>query len=141
MDRHAALLVHARGVVADVPVDDHVDPLVDADGDAVRAPRVGDAEPRPGGRGVQRRVQLADRAALEVDDCLLCGAGAQIFHVYTCPGSGSNTCASSMPGSPTSARYSEATAIHWGVSATIAGLQAIGSRSTASPSAVVTTSV
>ena len=46
-----------------------------------------------------------------------------------------------MPGRPARARNSEAMATHASVSATTAGLQAIASRTTAKPSALVTSSV
>ena len=60
---------------------------------------------------------------------------------YTVAGSGSHTRASSAPGSTASARYSDAIATQSSVSAITAGLQAIGSRSTAKPSAVPTAKV
>jgi hypothetical protein len=52
------------------------------------------------------------------------------------PGSGSQQSAWSAPGSTANARYSEAIATHCSVSAITAGLQAMGSRSTAKPSRV-----
>ena len=61
--------------------------------------------------------------------------------LYTWPGSGSQVTASEAPGSTAIARYSEAIATHSSVSAITAGLQAIGSRSTAKPSAVPTANV
>ena len=61
--------------------------------------------------------------------------------LYTWPGSGSQLTASSAPGSTAIARYSEAIATQSSVSAITAGLQAIGSRSTAKPSAVPTANV
>ena len=60
---------------------------------------------------------------------------------YTRPGSGSQTSASSAPGSTAIARYSEAIATQSSVSASTAGLQAIGSRKTAKPSIVPTANV
>ncbi len=62
-------------------------------------------------------------------------------HAYTRSGSGSQIRALSIPGSSARARNSEAIATHASVSAMIAGLQAIASRTTAKPSPLVTSSV
>ena len=62
-------------------------------------------------------------------------------HEYTCAGSGSHTSALSAPGRTAIARYSDAIATQSSFSAITAGLQAIGSRSTANPSAVPTANV
>ena len=130
-----------------MPVDLDLDLGVEADGDGVRAVRVG--HPPPAGRGavdvVQPLVELSHRRRGEVDRLPRELGGAHVTvassHEYTRPGSGSQTSASSAPGSTAIALYSDAIATQSSVSASTAGLQAIGSRRTANPSAVPTAKV
>ena len=68
-------------------------------------------------------------------------AGIPTASTMTVAGAGSQTVASSAPGSTAIARYSDAIATQSSVSAITAGLHAIGSRSTAKPSAVPTAKV
>ena len=130
-----------------MPVDLDLDLGVEADRDRVGAVRVGDppaaaiALPEI----VQALVQLAHGGRREVDRLarVWCGSCATVARCqeYTRPGSGSHSSASSAPGSPAIARYSEAIATQSSLSAITAGLQAIGSRRTAKPSAVPTAKV
>src|SRR6476659_332585 len=145
------LLVHPGPVVAHVALDLGLDRGVQADGERVRAARVDDAPARRQGVGdarerVQARVELAPRGRREVEG--LDGHTGLDRHqtrsrsqMYTRAGSGSQTTASAAPGRTAIARYSDAIATHSSVSAITAGLQAIGSRSTAKPSAVPTAKV
>ncbi len=101
-------------------------------------------EPR-GVELVQALVQLPHRDPGQVDG-LDRGVGAAHptiarCHEYTRPGSGSHSSASSAPGSTAIARYSDAIATQSSLSASTAGLQAIGSRRTAKPSVVPTAKV
>src|ERR671922_2182552 len=144
---HDRLLVHARAVVAHVPFDVDLEGSVDSRGQGVRAARVQHAPaPRPVAvHRVQPGVQLAKRRVRQVDrpDGHV-GRGHETrarSQTYTLPGSGSHTVASSALGSTAIARYSDAIATQSSVSAITAGLHAIGSRSTAKPSAVPTAKV
>src|SRR3954452_19305324 len=145
------LLVHAGAVIADVAVDLDRDRRVEPDRERVRSARVDDA---PVGRlrlgaareGVEPRVELAAGARREVErldrDAGVRGHQTRSrSQTYTFAGSGSHTVASAAPGSTAIARYSDAIATQSSVSAITAGLQAIGSRSTANPSAVPTRNV
>src|SRR3954449_3140150 len=145
------LLVHARAVVADVPVDLDRDRRVEPDRQRVRAARVHDAPVArlcvgASSERVKARVELAARGGGEVER--LDGHVGLDRHqtrsrsqTYTFAGSGSQTVASAAPGSTAIARYSEAIATQSSVSAITAGLHAIGSRRTAKPSAVPTRNV
>src|ERR1700736_5337749 len=99
---------------------------------------------------MQPGVELADGFAGEIERCdRIRGRGRGPGHqatgtvpqLYTRPGSGSHRAASAAPGRTAIARYSEAMATQSSVSAITAGLHAIGSRSTAKPSAVPTAKV
>src|SRR6185437_1903347 len=138
--------VTVAGVAHDLDLDRRVQPA----GERVRAGRVQDLPvadrlSRPG-LVVQPLVEVAQGGRRQVDPLHGAGRGAHAAtpsrsHEYTVAGSGSQMRASSAPGSVAIARYSEAIATHSSVSASTAGLQAIGSRSTAKPSAVPTAKV
>ena len=68
VDDDLGLLVHARGVVADMALDSHLHRCVDADGDVVRAVGVCDHELTGQIRRVQRGVDLAQRCRLQSKD-------------------------------------------------------------------------
>ncbi len=115
-----------------------------------RARRAGSARAsgRSSARRVQRRVELTQRGHRQVD---LVDRRPRSPTAVTRPARAPScrrgparapTCApSSAPGSIAIARYSEAIATQSSVSAITAGLQAIGSRSTAKPSTVPTANV
>ena len=67
VDGHVALLVHPGCVVAGVALDGHGDVRVDADGEAVLAAGVVTVQDWPSGSVMQGRVEVADRAAGQVD--------------------------------------------------------------------------
>src|SRR5215211_1909703 len=141
---HGRALVHAGAVVADVAVDVDLDLGVDPDGDRVRAARVRDAPPGRRIRLVQALVEVAQRRDGEIDRLDRVGDRHHTLarsQEYTRAGSGSQTSAASAPGSTAIARYSDAIATQSSFSAITAGLHAIGSRSTAKPSAVPTANV
>ena len=119
---------------------------VEADGERVRAARVDDAPARRLRVGApasacRRALSSRTRRGREVErsrprrrsrsPCRRAPAPS----CRPAPGSGSQTTASAAPGSTAIARYSEAIATQSSVSAITAGLHAIGSRSTAKPSA------
>src|SRR5262249_3916935 len=142
-------LVHAGAVVARVAHDLDLDRGVQPARQRVRAGGVQDL-PVADRLGrlrlvVQLLVQVTQRGRRQVDG-LHAGRGAHAAtpsrsHEYTVAGSGSQIRASSAPGSVAIARYSDAIATQSSVSASTAGLHAIGSRSTAKPSAVPTAKV
>src|SRR5262249_33657500 len=146
VDPHRGRLVHAGAVVPHVTVDLDLHVGVETAGDCVGPGGVDDP---PAGRAglagqvVQTLVQLAQRRLGQIHDldCLGRAHAGCRSHEYTVAGSGSQMTASSAPGSVAMARYSEAIATQSSVSASTAGLQAMGSRSTANPSAVPTANV
>jgi hypothetical protein len=66
VDRDLGLLVHARGVVADVSVDGHLDRCVDADGHVVRPVGMRDHELAREVRRVQCGVHLPQRSGSQI---------------------------------------------------------------------------
>src|SRR3954452_6062473 len=132
-DAHGGALVHARAVVAGVPLDHDLDVGVEAAGDVVDAGRVDDPPaPRAVGRFgevVETLVEVAQRGLREIDDL---GGGDVDGHqtrtpsqMYGVAGAGSQIRAVSAPGSTAMARNSEDIATQSSVSAITAGLQAI----------------
>ena len=128
-------------MAVDVDLDLGVDP--DRDGVGAAGMRHAPARRRIG--RVQPPVEVAQGSDGEVDRLGRVGGDRhQAFafsHEYTRAGSGSHTSAASAPGSTAIARYSDAIATQSSFSAITAGLHAIGSRSTAKPSAVPTANV
>ena len=120
---------------------------VEPDGERVRPARVRDPPaPRSGSGACSAAFSSRSEVTVEVDlgRDLVRVVGIRPVAAPSCrrvAGSGSQTVASSAPGSTAIARYSEAIATQSSVSAITAGLQAIGSRSTAKPSAVPTANV
>src|SRR6185437_2065348 len=150
VDGHGRPLVHAGAVVAAVAHDLDLNRGVQPARQRVRAGGVQDPPVADRLRRlrlvVQPLVEVAQRGRRQIHALHGAGRGAHAAtpsrsHEYTVAGSGSQIRAPSAPGSVAIARYSEAIATHSSVSASTAGLQAIGSRSTAKPSAVPTANV